>query len=155
MFSSYCKCSFKLADGITDFGSMGWNVTQAPGVKSPISSSLRRADTFFGSCFTRRGRAEKCVCSPQSTYQAPYNITPPPPPYQLFGASRNQGGQRSTLIYQFADFVAYILQFLDLSATFYTAVHELLLKRLNSKYSICGTALDWFRSYLTNHMQVV
>ena len=48
-----------------------------------------------------------------------------------------------------------MLLLLDLSAAFDTANHEILLKRLNSKISICGTALDWFRSYLTNRTQVV
>ena len=43
-----------------------------------------------------------------------------------------------------------MLLLLDLSATFDTLDYEILLKRLNSKFSICGTTLDWFRSYLTN-----
>ena len=48
-----------------------------------------------------------------------------------------------------------MLLLLDLSAAFDTVDREVLLKRLNSKFSICGTALDWFRSYLTNRTQVV
>ena len=48
-----------------------------------------------------------------------------------------------------------MLLLLDLSAAFDTVDHEILLKRLNSKFSICGTALDWLRSYLTNRTQVV
>ena len=48
-----------------------------------------------------------------------------------------------------------MLLLLDLSTAFDTVHHEILLKRLNSKFAICGTALDWFRSYLTNRTQVV
>jgi len=44
---------------------------------------------------------------------------------------------------------------LDLSAAFDTIDRDILLKRLNSKFSIRGTALDWFCSCLTNRMQVV
>ena len=41
-------------------------------------------------------------------------------------------------------------------ATMVTWCHTslyILLKRLDSRFSICCTALDWFRSYLTNHTQ--
>ena len=48
-----------------------------------------------------------------------------------------------------------MLLLLDLSTAFDTVDHEILLKRLNSKFSICGTALDWLRSYLTNRTHVV
>ena len=48
-----------------------------------------------------------------------------------------------------------MLLLLDLSTAFDTVDHEILLKRLNSKFSVCGTALDWFCSYLTNRTQVV
>ena len=40
---------------------------------------------------------------------------------------------------------------IDLSAAFDTVNHSLLLKVLNQTYSIKGTALKWFDSYLSNH----
>ena len=42
---------------------------------------------------------------------------------------------------------------LDLSVAFDTVDHDILLKRLDSRFYICGTARDWFRSYLTNSTQ--
>ena len=42
---------------------------------------------------------------------------------------------------------------LDLSSAFDTVDHDILLKGLDSRFSICGTARDWFRSYLTNRTQ--
>ena len=49
----------------------------------------------------------------------------------------------------------FMLLLFDLSAAFDTVDHEILLKRLNSKYPICGAALTCLCSYLTNRMQVV
>ena len=48
-----------------------------------------------------------------------------------------------------------VLVMLDLSAAFDTTDHELLLQRLQQRYGICGTALNWFRSYLSNRTQSV
>ena len=42
---------------------------------------------------------------------------------------------------------------LDLSAAFDKVDHDILLKRLDYRLSICGTALDWFRPSLTNRNQ--
>ena len=46
-----------------------------------------------------------------------------------------------------------ILLLLDLSTAFGSINHDIFLRRLNSKFVIYGTALDWLRSYLTDRKQ--
>ena len=48
-----------------------------------------------------------------------------------------------------------LLLLLDLSAAFDTVNHALLLQRLQTKFGICGTALDWLNSYLSGRTQQV
>ena len=50
---------------------------------------------------------------------------------------------------------AAVLVLLDLSAAFDTIHHNILLQRMNMKYGVCGVALDWFRSYLSDRTQAV
>ena len=48
-----------------------------------------------------------------------------------------------------------VLALLDLSSTFDTIDHEVLLKRQNDTYGTEGTVLNWFHSYLSERAQSV
>ena len=48
-----------------------------------------------------------------------------------------------------------LLVFLDLSAAFDMIDHSVLLRRLETKFGFTGTALEWFKSYLSGRFQQV
>ena len=48
-----------------------------------------------------------------------------------------------------------VLVLLDLTATFDTIDHSILLRRLSHRYGVSGTALQWSESYLSDRMQSV
>ena len=47
------------------------------------------------------------------------------------------------------------LTLLDLSAVFHTIDHHILLDRLQNYFSISGSALNWFQSYLSDRQQII
>eukprot|EP00795_Rhopilema_esculentum_P007177 gene7177-12843_t len=48
-----------------------------------------------------------------------------------------------------------LLAMLDLSAAFDTVNHGMLLNKMESRFGISGTVLNWFRSYLDGRRQRV
>ena len=48
-----------------------------------------------------------------------------------------------------------LLVLLDLSAAFDTVLHDVLLRRLNTRMGIGGQALNWFKSYLSHRLQFI
>ena len=49
--------------------------------------------------------------------------------------------------------IAVVLLMLNLSASFDTVSHEILLDRLSQRYGITGSVHEWFASYLSSRTQ--
>jgi len=47
-----------------------------------------------------------------------------------------------------------VMLFLDLSSAFDTVDHDIILSILHRHFSMDGTVLNWFHSYLTNRSQM-
>ena len=48
-----------------------------------------------------------------------------------------------------------LLGLLDLSTAFDTVYHNVLLKRLEVSFGVCGTPLKWMKSYVVGRTQTV
>ena len=48
-----------------------------------------------------------------------------------------------------------LLGLLDLSAAFDTVDHDVLLKRFEVSFGVCGTPLKWMKSYVVGRTQTV
>lgn len=48
------------------------------------------------------------------------------------------------------NYIDVVFVMLDLSSAFNTIEHDILIHRLQTRYGITGTAVEWIKSYLTN-----
>ena len=71
----------------------------------------------------------------------------------LYGQPNVDGFTVATVALDEGDLACLVL--LDLSATFDTVDHEVLLQRFHITYGVNGVAHDWFRSYLIGRHQYV
>ena len=82
--------------------------------------------------------------------------------YPLQSANRSGHSTETALLKIVNDLLAALdvnhislLSLLDLSAAFDTIDHSILLSRLHHTFSISGSALSWFQSYLSDRTQVI
>ena len=100
---------------------------------------------------------EKLVLSQLSDYLHSRNLYPSSQSAYRPGHSTETALVRvmSDLLRAMDDGKLSILTLLDLSAAFDTIDHQILLDRLHLSFGLCGSALNWFQSYLSDRTQTV
>ena len=100
---------------------------------------------------------ERVVASRLNTYMSEHGL------HEIIQSAYKKHHSTETVLLRISDNVlrardnkkCALLVLLDMSAAFDTVDHSILLSRVDTRLGNTGTALSWFRSYLTNRKQSV